>query len=259
VKARSKELLDQATVAMLAAIEIYNKPQFAYRAQSFAILALNGWELLLKAKWLTVNKNRLSSLYVRQGGGQKRKRFKKTRSGNPMTQSVDYLADRMREKKLLAENAHRNLRVLTELRDSAVHFSFNNAEFEKRVHEVCAATVKNFHAAAGDWFGEDLSRFNLYLMPLGFVAFRSASAAALNSEEKRVLKCINTELASGDQDQASPYAVAVSVELRFVRSKAETATAVRVTTDPNAQPVYLTEEYILERWPWTYDDLTAQC
>jgi hypothetical protein len=99
VKARTKQLLDQATAAMLAAIEIYNKPRFSYRAQSFAILALNAWELLLKAKWLSDNKNRLPSLYARQGGGPTRKRIKKTRAGNPMTHSLDYLADKLRENK----------------------------------------------------------------------------------------------------------------------------------------------------------------
>jgi hypothetical protein len=77
MKARAKQLLDQASAAMLAGIEIYNKPRFIYRAQSFAILAMNAWELLLKAKWLTDNNNRVSSLYVRQGTGPKRKRIKK--------------------------------------------------------------------------------------------------------------------------------------------------------------------------------------
>ena len=45
---------------MVAAIEIYNKPQFSYRPQSFAILALNAWELLFKAKWLADHKNHLT-------------------------------------------------------------------------------------------------------------------------------------------------------------------------------------------------------
>jgi hypothetical protein len=34
---------------------------------------------------------------------------------------------------------------------------------------------------------------------------------------------------------------------------------VRVTNDADALPVYLSEQDILERWPWTYDQLTAQC
>lgn len=70
MKARSKELLDRAIAAMVAAIDVYNKLDFRYRAESFTILALNAWELLLKAKWLAMNRNRLSSLYVREGEGQ---------------------------------------------------------------------------------------------------------------------------------------------------------------------------------------------
>ncbi len=75
MKARSKELLDRAVAAMVAAIDVYNKPDFPYRAESFTILALNAWELLLKAKWLAANRNRLSSLYVHQGQGGKRPRL----------------------------------------------------------------------------------------------------------------------------------------------------------------------------------------
>lgn len=64
MKARSKELLDRSISAMLGAIEIYNKPSFPYRMEAFTILAINGWELLLKAKWLADNKNQEKSLYV---------------------------------------------------------------------------------------------------------------------------------------------------------------------------------------------------
>lgn len=64
MKARSKELLDRAVAATVAAIEIYNKPNFLYREEAFAVLAINGWELLLKAKWLADHNNKVSTLYV---------------------------------------------------------------------------------------------------------------------------------------------------------------------------------------------------
>ncbi|MEW6526391.1 MAG: DUF3644 domain-containing protein [Spirochaetota bacterium] len=88
MKARSRELLDRSIAAMVAAIDVYNKPDFRYRAESFTILTLNAWELLLKAKWLAMHRNRLSSLYVQQGGGSKRSRYKHTRSGSPFTHSA---------------------------------------------------------------------------------------------------------------------------------------------------------------------------
>ncbi|GIV04338.1 MAG: hypothetical protein KatS3mg015_3168 [Fimbriimonadales bacterium] len=259
MKARSRGLLDRAVAAMVAAIEIYNKPDTSYRAESFAILATNAWELLLKAKWLAEHKNRISCLYVRQGGGTKRKRIKKTAAGNPMTHSLDYLASKLREQGALNEQAYRNLTVLSEFRDSAVHFYHQNPQFAERLQEIGAAAVKNFSSAAREWFKAELSRYNFYLLPLAFVSPpRSAEGVILSSEEKRFLKFVNG-LSQDDHDPASPYSVAVNVEVRFVKSKSAAAAPVRVTADPTAPAVRLTEEQIRERYPWDYAELTRRC
>ncbi|AEJ61483.1 hypothetical protein Spith_1215 [Spirochaeta thermophila DSM 6578] len=258
MKARSRELLDRAIAAMVAAIDIYNKPDFPYRAESFTILALNAWELLLKAKWLAMNRNRLSSLYVRQGGGSKRPRYKRTRSGSLLTHSIDYLTKKLTEQKVLDEACRKNLDALAELRDIAVHFYHRSPELAERVQEIGMAAVKNFAAAAQDWFNEDLSRFNFYLMPLSFVAPPVTEAVELNREEKRFLKYL-ASLENTDADPNARYSVAVNIEVRFVRSKSLAATPVRVAIDPNAPAVRLTEEQIRERYPWDYRELTEQC
>ena len=101
VKSKTQELLDKSIAAMVSAIEIYNKPNFLYRGETFSILAINSWELLLKAKMLHENNNRASSLYVFQEVKKKdeqkskRKIVKRTRSGNPFTHSLDYLAKKI--------------------------------------------------------------------------------------------------------------------------------------------------------------------
>jgi len=51
-KARYKNLLDKSIQSAISAIEIYNKPDFKYREESFSILIINAWELLFKAKIL---------------------------------------------------------------------------------------------------------------------------------------------------------------------------------------------------------------
>jgi len=43
-----RSLLDKSVNSMLSAIEIYNKPNFSYREETFAILATNAIELLFK-------------------------------------------------------------------------------------------------------------------------------------------------------------------------------------------------------------------
>lgn len=147
MKARSKELLDRSIAAMVAAIDVYNKPDFPYRAESFTILALNSWELLLKAKWLADHDNRMSSLYVPEKGSKKRTTYKRTRSGNRQTHSSDYLIKKLVETKALDENARRNLEALTELRDTSVHFYHRSGTLAEILQELGMACLKNFVSA----------------------------------------------------------------------------------------------------------------
>ena len=50
-----ESLIDKSISSMLSAIEIYNKPDFKYREETFAILSVNSWELLFKAKLFKQN------------------------------------------------------------------------------------------------------------------------------------------------------------------------------------------------------------
>lgn len=265
MKARAKELLDRAIAATVAAIEIYNKPDFRYREEAFAVLAINGWELLLKAKWLADHNNKPSSLYVmeprtkKDGTKSHKLRVKQTRSGNPFTHSLDFLAKKLVEAKTLDPNAWANLRALLELRDSSIHFYNRAGAFSTRLQEIGMATLKNFVAASKAWFQRDLSEFNFYLMPLSFVALpRQADALVLNHEEKRFLTFLqNLETTTATTN--SPFAVTVNIDVKFTRSKADGALDVQVTNNPNALEIRLTEEQIRERYPWSYERLTEEC
>ena len=265
MKSRSKELLDRAIAAMVAAIEIYNKPGFPYRTESFAILAINGWELLLKAKWLTDHRHRERSLYVHEtrenadGKKSKKRYIKRTRSGNPFTHSMDYLAKKLVDGKKLDSRAWENIQVLLELRDSAVHFYNQSPAFRVRLQEIGAASAKNFATAVHDWFERELSEFELHLMPLAFVDLPSnMDGFLLNAEEKNFLAFLE-ELDKPHADPTSPYSVTVNIEFKFTRSKAKDALTAQLTNDPNAPAVRLTDEQIREKYPWDYQKLTDEC
>lgn len=260
MKSRSKMLLERAVAAMVAAIDVYNKPDFRYRAESFAILALNAWELLLKAKWLCLHNNRLNSLYRRERGSGKRKRYQRGRSGNPLTHSLNYIAKKLAEEKELDAACQKNLEVLAELRDTAVHFYHRTPQLVELVQEVGTATVKNFVSAVQDWFGEDLSRFNFYLMPLSFVdPPHTFEGVSLNKYEKQWVEYLQQQINEGHNDPAAQYAVVVNIEVRFVRSKAASPTPIPATTDPREPTVRLTEEQLREHYPWEYQELTNRC
>ena len=103
LKARFKELLDKSIAAMVAAIEVYNKPDFRYREETFSVIAVNAWELACKAYVLKLTNNRLNSLYVyerkkKKDGTPSKKWTKKTsKSGNPVTHSLGYTLTKDRE------------------------------------------------------------------------------------------------------------------------------------------------------------------
>ena len=227
MKARSKELLDRAIAATVAAIEIYNKPDFLYREEAFAVLAINGWELLLKAKCLADHGNKLSSLYVREqrtkkdGSKSKKLKTKETRSGNPFTHSLDFLAKKLVESQALDANAWANIQALLEMRDSSIHFYNRSGAFPVRLQEIGTASLKNFVTAAKEWFGRDMTEFNFYLMPLSFVALpQQTQAVVLNHEEKRFLAFVES-LEPANDSASSPYSVTVNIDIKFTRSKAK--------------------------------------
>lgn len=73
-------MLEKSIAAMLSAIEIYNKPDFKYREDTFAVLCINAWELLLKAQVLHLSSNKLNAIYKTE--------YKTLKSGKKSTSST---------------------------------------------------------------------------------------------------------------------------------------------------------------------------
>ena len=267
MKSRSKELVDKAIAATVSAVEIYNKPDFRYRAETFCILAINGWELLIKAKWLSQNDNKIQSIYVKEsrrkkdGTKSKKLKIKRTWSGNPFTHSIDYLAKKLIEQGHLEQNALANIQALLELRDSSVHFYNSSPNFANKLQEIGAASLQNFVSLVGEWFAHDLSEFNFYLMPLSFVGLPTETKAILlNKEEKNFLNYLEQLKIQADESDAK-YSVALNIEVKLTRSKAKDALGVQIVNpeNPNALEVRMTEEQILEQYPWDYKTFINKC
>lgn len=266
MKSRVNKLVERAIAATVAAIEIYNKPDFKYRTETFCILAINGWELLLKAKCLCENGNKIQSLYVKEprqkkdGTKSKLLKIKHNRSGNPCTHSLDFLIKRLLDQKFLDKTATRNLEVLQELRNSSVHFyNQSSVELATRLQEIGAASLKNFVLAVQEWFEIDLSKFNFYLMPLSFVdPPQRINAVVLNKEERIFLDYLKL-IEKGAQKTNSEYTVTVNIDVKFTRSKSKGGVEVRPTRNPDAPEVQITEEQIREKYPWSYSKLTKKC
>jgi len=92
---RYMALVDKSVDACLAAIEIYNKPDFRYREETFSILMLNAWELLLKARVTKAGGGKTRAIEVwqprtRPNGTKTTREYPKlNRSKNRMTIGLD--------------------------------------------------------------------------------------------------------------------------------------------------------------------------
>ena len=266
---RAARLLQNAEAALMSAIEIYNKPTFAYREETFAILALNGWELLLKAKLLDIRKNKLSCLYVYQrkataAGQQSSKLYlKKNRTGNTMTVGIDECIRRLeKEGIVVAEPIKKNLEALTEIRDNAVHYINASPQLSKQVMEIGTACLRNFVELGKQWLGLDLSGYSLYLMPIGFLpSGETATAITVSNQEQKVVNYLATLMREGHDKKVQDYHVSLDVNISFKRTTAAAANAIIVANnpgDPNAIPVSISEEDIRRQYPWDYGTLTEK-
>ncbi|HFK1824850.1 TPA: DUF3644 domain-containing protein [Stenotrophomonas maltophilia] len=263
-----QKFIDKSHAAMLAAIEVYNKPTFSYREETFCILAVNSWELLFKAKLLKDAKNDPKAIQVREprklkGGGKSTKHttVKKNRTGNPMTLQLTACISALEKSSAQIDRAPKevavNLESLIDVRDNATHFIVASALLQRNVLELACASVRNYVALSKAWFDKDFSNSLSLMLPVAF--FHGADeigAVVVTKDEKRLIDRLKE--AATLPAVNGEYQVAVRVDVRFQRSNLATAANVQVTRDPEALAVRLDEAQIRERFPWSYADLQTQ-
>jgi Protein of unknown function (DUF3644) len=262
----SSRFLDKAQSAMVAALEIHNKPQFAYREETFALLAVNAWELLLKAKLLRDNNNNVKIIReyekrpTKQGKPGRRERPKKNRSGNSMTISLGRCIAQLGTKAdtRLDAAVQNNLFALVEIRDNAAHYLHASPVLAKHALEIAAANVANFVVLVKRWFGRNLAESFSLILPLAFAGVPDApTTVAVTADEKRLLTYLQgLATTTGTDDQLH---VALRLNVKLQRSRLESGVRVRVTNDADAINVILSEEDIRINFPWDYAELCRRC
>ena len=262
---RAARLLQNAEAALISAIEVYNKPTFAYREETFAILALNAWELLIKAKLLSVCNNDPRCLYVyfapktKAGQPSKKLQVKRNRSNNFMTMGLEGCAVVLEKKGTTVPAAVRkNLEALTEIRDNAVHYLNASPLLAKQVLEIGTASLRNFIELGKLWLDLDLSSYSLFLMPIGFLPATGATGITISNDERNVVNYLAGLMKESHDDKAQDYHVSLDVNISFKRTSAADAAAVIISNSPDAVHVTLSEEDIRKKYPWDAATLKAR-
>lgn len=268
MKSRSRLMLEKSIAAMLSAIEIYNKPDFKYREETFSVLCINSWELLLKAKVVNLSSNKLASLYemeyrvLKTGNKSTIRRPKKNRSGNPLSINLFEAYRIITEEYGVKINkaVNDNLIALTEIRDNSIHFVNDDLLLSLKVQELGSASLQNYLHLVSSWFGDVLSKYNFYLMPLSFFRnFSEAPGFSLNTSEKKVLDYIKkVEESYDDLEDVGDYNLTLRIDLKFQKVKSTSGIPVNITNDPDAIAVFVSEEDFTDRYPWDYDILSTR-
>lgn len=259
--ATHQRFVDKAEAAMIAAVEIYNKPCFPYREEVFSILALNAWELLLKAAVLKAHNNDIRSIRVyeprklKSGRPSKKLYLKKNRTGNYQTIGLGACLNELNSgKKKIAPEIKTNLLALVAIRDNSVHYVTPSSVLASQIQEIASGCVHNFLLIAKDWFSRDLTNSLSLVLPLSFAASGVSEAIVVSPDESRIIKHLGA-LVSAEVKQPTDFAVALRLSLRMERSSAPSATKVQISKDQDALKVTLREEDIREKYPWDYDRL----
>lgn len=251
-------LIDKSIGSMLSAIEIYNKPDFKYREETFAILAINSWELLLKARLLKLNNYRVNSIYcykpyINKNGekSKKKKILDRNRTNNPKSISIYEALSRLEGLHELPIKLKDNIESLIEFRDNAIHF-VNMKDLSKPLQELGFACIKNYVQGLKDWQTKrSLSKYNLYLMPLAYVENKMDIDSASTPEAQNFIKLVKHKLEEVNKDD--DYDIAIKIELKFQKGNSFGAASVKY--DDNGVPITLSEEDIRKRYPLTYMDV----
>ncbi len=268
MKSRSHLMLEKSIAAVLSAIEIYNKPDFKYREELFSVLCINAWELLLKAKVLNLASNKVAALYVMEyrtlKNGQKSKipRPKTNRSGTPQSISL-FEAYRVITEEYgvkIDNTVIDNLSAITEIRDNSIHFVNDDLLLSLKVQELGTASLQNYLYLTKDWFGDILSGYNFYLMPLSFFRdFDTANGITLNKNENKILEYIQKIEEKYDADQdVRDCNLTLKIDVKFQKGNSKTGNSYQLTNDPSAPTVRLVEEEINDKYPWDYEVLTTR-
>lgn len=268
MKSNQKRLIEKSIASAISAIEIYNKPNFLYREETFAILMVNAWELLLKAKIIT--HHGMKAVYLMEykeridGTKYKNPSIVTTGSGNPKTigifKSLVVIENKLKIK--LDPVLKENLYLLLEIRDTATHFSNNDKNLNKKILEIGTATLRNFLVLIQEWFDIDLSTYNFYLMPLSFYnehdVVTGISTIRSSKATDSILRYIDAKEKSNTNSPNDKFNITLNIETKFTKSTKVSSLLMNKTNDPKATHYYVKEEDITEIYCWDYKELNKR-
>ena len=262
-------LVEKSRAACIAAVETYNRASAHYREENFAILMINAWELLLKARVIKENGGKLSSVYARDsvklkdGKNGKRKKVRLTRYGSPHTIGIVEARNLVQAYKNnnLEDVAAANITALLDIRDHAAHFVTSDTSLQKTLAELSLAAVRNYIIASQKWFKVTYADLNLAVIPISFALNQAHSEAvpkASSAEVARFLahiKSVEAKLSA----TPSEYFYSVVVNFDIIKKAADGAVPIKLAAPGEVAQITVSidDDRLPPGMTWTFDNLVA--
>ena len=239
----------RAATVLLAAVEMGNKTLIPYREETFCLLLMNSWEILLKARIVQQNRNRLESILEKKSNGH----FVR----DPQTQSphtIKFMEALNRVS--VRENVRTNLLGINAIRNEVAHLGVLSTELRRNARRYGSASIVNFAKLYREWF---LEPFEIpYLLPIAFVGKAEMVAPNRRDVRQRRLLSYLSELVGSTDVNDTSYAVTLLIDVH-INPAPGGGGSIGVTNDPSVPQLSLSDDEILRRYPWTHRELTLTC
>ena len=238
-----------AASALLAAIEIYNKPTVEHREQTLALLLTNAWEILLKARIVQQAGGRIEAIYRRDPGSARYERDGET--GEPLTIGLKRVIGRLS----LPNEVRANVKGLMAVRNRAAHLGVLSAEARERILSFGTASVHNFIKLSTKWFGQVVEA--PYLLPVGFMGHASIVKETYPRRQRDLIRALD-DLVLATEVSTPDYSVVLHVDVNLNRGLSGGGT-IGVTKDPSAPLVRVSDDEALAYYSAVYGEVVAAC
>lgn len=267
----TEALLENSKAAIMGCIEIHNKPNFSYRYEVCTILAINGWELLLKAY---INENCPDIRIIR-----------KDNTSKPFLDCLSIVSSKTGKD---FRPTDENLKRLYDFRCHIIHFYKDS--LDSIIYSLLSMSVTFYNDFSKLHFNVDLTESsNLILLPIGFKPLLSPIDFLSNKSEieksslfvqdfiKSIITSTETLHAEGLRDSIfSSFNMAVVNENRvknadiiagITKDSSESKLTVPnilsdviITDDVNAKKIRIEEQSLfLTKYKLTYSDVVDDC
>ncbi len=271
MKPLSESLLENSKSAIISSVELHNKPAFNYRYEICTILAINGWELILKA---FINENYPDVRLIRKDGTTK-----------PFEECLKFVSS---EKGNSFRTTEENLNRLYDFRNNIIHFY--KEQIGVVLYSLIHKSILLYNTFLKDNFNIDLAdETNLFLLPIGFKPYispvdfltndseLSKSSYAVSTFIKSIMDSTKLLHSEGIEDSIiTGFNVAIKNENRIKnadiivgitkdKSKANLVVTndlgeFNITTDKNAKKIQIEEESLFKTiYVLSYSQVRNKC